>query len=119
MSNDISSEFNYVKMRTGHASHKTNNTLKHEDNNVHSNKSYEAAQDYYNALGRTKVNMDKHGIDNRVISSLDILKKDPEYVQSHIDFCDALQDKGYSLEDAIVGTDIIFERLRDEATYRS
>ncbi|MBR2069765.1 MAG: hypothetical protein IJ877_08405 [Candidatus Gastranaerophilales bacterium] len=120
MSNDISSELtNYVKTRTSHVLSKSTGVQKmHNDENA-SRESYEAAQNYLNALGRTKVNMDKSGLDNRVISSLDILKKNPEFVECHMDFCDMLQEKGYSLEDAVIGADIVFDKLKEESTYRS
>ncbi len=120
MNNDISSEFtNYMNPRIKHASKKSEDKLDTAKVQSSSRESYEAAQSYYGALGRIKVNLDSSDINARVTNSLDIFKKDPDYVQSHIDFCDALQEQGYSLEDAVVGTDIIFEKLKDETTYKS
>ena len=118
MNNDISSELtNYINTRTSHAAKKTNNTPAAKDEKTVSVESYEVAQKCYDAMGHAKVSMD-NGINNRIADSLDVLKKDPEYVQNHIAFCDDLQEKGYSLEDAVIGTDIIFDTLKDEAIYR-
>ena len=119
MNNDISRDLtSYINPKKEHAIKRERHTqIKSDD--IQSRESYETAQKYLGALGRTKVNMDKNAINTRVADSVDILKQDPEYVQNYIDFCDSLQDKGYSLEDSIIGTDLIFEKLKDEQTYRS
>jgi hypothetical protein len=78
---------------------------------------YDSAQDCLNNMGHAKVNLDKKAMSNRVISSLGVLKKDAQYVQSHVEFCDNLVQKGYSLEDAVLGTDIIFKHLQNKSTY--
>ena len=119
MNNDISSELSkYVGARTSYTSKKSACAPKGKEEEMQSVHSYETAQEYYNALGRTKVNLDKQGISARVHNSIDIFRKDPEFVQSHMDMCDFLQEKGYCLEDAITGADIILEKLKDETTYR-
>jgi len=120
MNNDISSEFTkYISPRAKHASKKSENKFSPKTVQSSSRDSHEAAQSYYGTLGRIKVNMDNSDINARVTNSLDVFKKDPDYVQSHVDFCDALQEQGYSLEDAVIGTDIIFTKLKDETTYKS
>ena len=119
MNNDISREFtNYISPKKEHAPKKINHAQV-KDVDIQSRESYETAQKYLGALGRTKVNMDKGNMDSRVCASVDILRQDPEYVQNYIDFCDSLQKSGYSLEDAVIGTDLIFEKLKDEQTYKS
>ena len=119
MNNDISSEItSYMKTNARHAKIKKSMPKVQTEENI-SNKDYEARQNYLNALGRTKVNMDKIGIDNRVLESVMQFREDPEYAQTYIDFCDSIQEKGYPLEDAIIGTDIIFDKLKDRETYTS
>ena len=54
-----------------------------------------------------------------IINPIQEFKKDPEHAQCYVDFCDSLQAQGYSLEDAIIGTDIIFDQLKNESTYHS
>jgi len=119
MSNDISDKLNkYIGSNMGHAQIKNvpAKNVKFEENN-HSTKDYETTQDYFNALGRTKVNMDKTSLDNRIMSSIQTFKANPDYVQQHIDFCEDLVKNGYNLEEAIIGTDIIFDKLKNETTY--
>ena len=117
MNNEISRDLtSIIKPQVKHALPKKDMPISAQDNNA-STESYEAAQQYLNALGRTKVNMDKTGVDSRIIESLNEFKKDPEFAQNYIDFCDSLQEEGYSLEDAIIGTDIIFDKLKDEKMY--
>ena len=118
MNNDIPSELTkYIKTHARYDRVKSLPVQK-SDFKECSSKDYETAQDYLNALGRTKVNIDKASVNNRVASSVDSLKKDPCYVQSHVDFCDNLVENGYSLEDAIEKTDYIFNKLKDGALYR-
>ena len=120
MNNDISGELSkYIGANVGYTPKKAADTPKVQSENVQSAKSYETAQEYYNALGRTKVNLDRQDITKRVSNSIDMLKQDPELVQNHVDLCDALQERGYSLEDAIIGTDIILEKLKDGSIYKS
>ncbi len=117
MNNEISSDLtSIIKPSSKHAPLKKSMPIPSQDEKF-SDESYEAAQNYLNALGRTKVNMDKTGVDSRVIDSLNEFKKDPEFIQNYIEFCDSLQDIGYSLEDAIIGTDIIFDKLKEEKIY--
>ena len=75
-------------------------------------------QNYLSMLGRAKVNIDKAAVNNRVASSVEAFKNDTQYAQSYVDFCDSLKEKGYSLEDAIIGTDMIFQGLKQESTYK-
>ncbi len=50
-------------------------------------------------------------------SAADKFIQDPEYVQSHVEFCDELVEKGYPLEEAIEKTDKCFKILSDKDTY--
>ena len=119
MNNDISRDLtSYINPKKEHALKKTGHIQAKTDDEK-SRESYEVAQKYLGALGRTKVNLDKSTLDKRVSDSIDMLKKDPEYVQSYVDFCDSLQSAGYSLEDSVIGTDLIFEKLKDKQTYVS
>ncbi len=119
MNNEISSDLtSVIRPQTKHALLKKDMPASTHDE-TSSKESYEAAQEYLNALGRTKVNMDKTGVDSRIIESLNEFKKDPEFAQNYIDFCDSLQEEGYSLEDAVIGTDIIFDKLKDKEIYNS
>ena len=54
---------------------------------------------------------------NRTIASVQKFIQNPELAQSHVEFCDSLLDKGYSLIDAIDKTDKIFEMLKEEEIY--
>lgn len=120
MNNDIPSELTkYIRTNTGYVPSKSMPVQKTQDVKTCSCEDYEKTQNYFNALGRTKVNIDKASVENRVTNSVEGLKADPCYVQNHVDFCDELVKKGYSLEEAIEKTDYIFDKLKDEDTYRS
>ncbi len=120
MNNEISSDLTkHISSKYAHAKSKGAHAKTAQNPDDYCENNFEASQDYLNALGRTKVNMDRPSLESRINSSLNILKADPEFVQNHVDFCDFLQEHGYSLEEAIIGADIILDKLRKEETYRS
>lgn len=118
MNNDISRELtNHIPTGSKHSKTKSGSASDASDKNINSDKDYQTVQNCLSMLGRTKVKMDKTSLHGSVAASLDILKLDPCYVQSHIDFCDALIEQGYSLEKAIKTTDILFKGLKNKSVY--
>ena len=78
------------------------------------NNSYELTQRCHEAFNRAKVSMDN----SRVKDYVNEFIKDPEEADMYNHLCDALKEKGYSLEDASVGADILMNELKKETTYR-
>ena len=68
-------------------------------------------------MGCAQVNMNNLGTSRSVRQAMEKFIQNPEYVQAHVDFCDGLVAKGYSLEDAIQKSDIVFCALKDENIY--
>ncbi len=120
MNNDIPSELTkYIRANTGYIPQKGMPSQKDEQGlEGHTSDDYKKTQDYLYTLGLAKVNIDKEAVNKRVEESVKDFKENPEYAQSHVDFCDELVKKGCSLEDAIEKTDYIFDKLKNEATYR-
>jgi len=121
MNNDISRDLHkHIISSNQHANNKSvsASVSKNQVGEAQAQNNYLNTQNFLSMLGRTKVNMDKTSVNNRVASYVEAFKNDSQYSQNYVEFCDGLLEKGYSLEDAIIGTDIIFKGLKQESTYK-
>ena len=119
MNNDIPGELTkYIRSNAGYPAPKSMPSQQGNETPEVILSDFGTTQDYLNALGRTKVNIDRVSVNGRVADSVQSLKDDECFAQNHVDFCDGLLKQGYSLEAAIDTTDSIFNTLHDEKTYR-
>ena len=120
MNNDISGDLaNHISTRTRNMQREKEavEAPKLQSDEVMPKDSYELTQKCCDVLSRAKVSMD-NGVSDRVKKSVGKFKEDPEYAEAYNHWCDALKEKGYSLEDASVGADILMNELKKETTYR-
>lgn len=70
-------------------------------------------------LGKMQVDSKKSSqkSDSSISDSVEKILTNPDFVQSHVDFCDELIQRGYSLEDAIEKTDMFFDALKSADIY--
>lgn len=71
-------------------------------------------------LGKLQVNSKKSADKNGTSAkeSVEYFIQNPEFAQSHVELCDELVKRGYSLEDAIKKTDMFFDALKNAGTYQ-
>lgn len=85
------------------------------ENIENSEKEVHSPMDFLNSMGMAQVKMSNAGAR---LSTIEFLK-DEGFAHAHVDFCDSLVQKGYSLEDAIKITDEVFADLKKSSTYES
>ncbi len=115
MSNDINNNIKIIG-----AQKRNNNpvqkTFLQQNQTDEAEKNAQSSLNFLGTLGCAQVNMDnlRH---ERIKTALKELKADPILVQTHVETCDSLVQRGYPLEEAIKITDRIFKTLSDKNTY--
>lgn len=67
---------------------------------------------------KKEVNKEDKRVLNMIEAAVELYKRNPEDAKMFVDFCDSLVSDGYSLENAIEKTDMVFRTLRSENTYK-
>lgn len=80
-------------------------------------KSMKDTFEYLKAMGYAQVNMDNLISQKSVRIAMEKFLQNPELIQEHVEFCDALVACGYSLEEAIEKSDIVFSALKNQNMY--
>lgn len=79
--------------------------------------SMQGSINFLGAMGCAQVNMSN--LRNKGVKlATEQFLNNPDFVQSHVDFCDSLTQRGIPLEKAILMTDKTFDVLSDENTYQ-
>ncbi len=115
MNNDINNNINFIGTKI-----KNHNTLPkipmQQNQNKYEPDSTQNSLNFLGTLGCAQVNMDTTE-NKRIKEALEKFQSDPEKIKAHTKICDDLVKKGYTLEQAILTTDKIFDILSRKETY--
>ena len=81
------------------------------------NFSMKDSMEFLGTMGCAQVNMNNLNSNKSVRQAMETFIQNPEYVQAHVDFCDALVARGYKLEEAIEKSDVFFGTLKNKNIY--
>ena len=119
MNNDISAKLNCVNTRKQKIAPKSVKISKTPlANDSMPNCDFKDSMAFLGNMGYAQVNLDKNTLNKNVANSVEEIEKNFDYVSFYNEFCDSLIAKGYSLEDAVKYTDLVFDTLSDEKIYK-
>lgn len=107
---DLNSPINTQKINSAHA---MNSSVQKISEISADEKPVNNSMAFLGAMGCAQVQMT-----NPCKKSVETFLKDPEFASSHVQLCDALVERGYSLEEAILKTDSVFSALNNKDTYK-
>lgn len=126
MNNDIPRDMNsYINVpKKSNAPLGGDSDMQNEETNLQDSEQVAIDLDMGNSmncvLGKLQVNPKKSADKNAAFTkeSVEHFMQNPEFAQSHVELCDELVKRGYSLEDAIKKTDMFFDALKNAGTYQ-
>jgi len=117
MNNDISRLNVGVQNAKNHVSNSVNKSQMSPMIDYSETKQAGDSRECLGAMGYAQVNMGNSETKKTVKKSMEKLIQNPEYVQAHVELCDALVAKGYPLEVAIEKSDMFFGALKNKNIY--